>query len=147
MHSPVFAAFRQSVSAMRLRLPIALALLLAPVLARAAEQADFVLATAAGNRLTIAGELSPPAINRMHSWRLRLTDAAGAPIAGAQIEVRGGMPDHDHGLPTRPEVSAESEPGSYLLQGVRFHMPGRWLIEFDIRLGEDSDSASLEFRL
>lgn len=103
--------------------------------------------TEGGNRLHISSELPPLEINRMHSWLLRLTDAAGAPVANARFAVQGGMPDHDHGLPTRPEVTGEIEPGVYLLQGLRFHMPGRWLIEFDIGLGEEADSASLEFEL
>jgi len=132
---------------MNCKLPIALALLFAPVLAWAGEQADFSVITESGNRLNISSGLSPLAINHMHSWRLRLIDADGAPVTGARFEVLGGMPEHDHGLPTRPEVTAEPEPGVYLLQGVRFHMPGRWLIEFGITLGDDADSASLEFEL
>lgn len=132
---------------MNFRLPIALALLLVPILVWTGEQAEFSVITEGGNRLHISSDLSPLGINRMHSWRLRLTDADGAPVANARFEVQGGMPDHDHGLPTRPEVTDEVEPGVYLLQGLRFHMPGRWLIEFDIGLGEDADSASLEFEL
>ena len=104
-----------------------------------------------GKNLAITSEVSPVQINRMHSWRLRLTDADGAPLSNASIEVRGGMPDHDHGLPTRPEVTGEVEPGVYLLQGLRFHMPGRWLLEFIIALdgeeGGNEDGASLELNL
>ena len=132
---------------MNRRLPIALTLLLAPVLAWAGEQAEFSVITEGGNHLQISSELSPLAINLMHSWRLRLTDADGAPVTGALFEVLGGMPEHDHGLPTRPEVTAELEPGVYLLQGVRFHMPGRWLFEFGMTLGEDIDGAAIEFEL
>jgi len=133
------------------RLPLALAFLFAPALSWAQAwneaQVDFTVITEGGKRLAISSELSPLEINRMHSWRLRLTDGAGAPVAGARFEVQGGMPDHDHGLPTLPAVTGELEPGVYLLQGLRFHMPGRWLIEFGIRLGEDADGASLEFEL
>ncbi len=132
---------------MNCRLPIALTFIFAPVLAWAGEQAEFSVVTEAGNRLHISSDLSPLTINRIHSWQLRLTDAEGAPVTGALFEVLGGMPEHDHGLPTRPEVTAELEPGVYLLQGVRFHMPGRWLFEFDITLGEDIDSGAIEFEL
>lgn len=130
---------------------LAIALLSAPVLAWAAAaheaRADFSLITGGGKHLAIASEVSPLEINRMHSWRLRLTDADGAPLSNASIEVRGGMPDHDHGLPTRPEVIGEPESGVYLLQGLRFHMPGRWLLEFTIALDGNEDSASLELNL
>ena len=132
---------------MNCRLPIALTLLLASVLAWAGEQAEFSVVTEAGNRLHISSDLSPLTINRIHSWQLRLTDADGAPVTGALFEVLGGMPEHDHGLPTRPEVTAEVEPGVYLLQGVRFHMPGRWLLEFGMSLGEDIDGAAIEIEL
>ena len=129
------------------RLPLALAFLIAPAHAWNEARVDFTVITEDGRMLAISSELSPLEINRMHNWRLWLTDGAGAPVAGARFEVQGGMPEHDHGLPTRPEVTGEIEPGVYLLQGLRFHMPGRWLIEFGIGLEEDADSASLELEL
>ena len=129
------------------RFLIFLMLACAPVAAWSEDQADFTLVTDGGNRLSITSTLSPLEINRMHSWRLRLTDAEYIPIANARITVAGGMPGHDHGLPTRPEVTLGSESGSYLLEGLRFHMPGRWLLQFTMVLGDATDSASLEFDL
>lgn len=71
-------------------------------------------------------------INHMHAWALEVTDAEGAPVTGARITVEGGMPAHDHGLPTRPRVRELAEPGHYLLEGLRFHMPGEWLLSLRI---------------
>jgi len=68
----------------------------------------------------------PIAINRMHSWILHIETADGAPVESAMIEVDGGMPAHDHGLPTRPRVTEELGNGDYRLDGVRFHMRGSW---------------------
>jgi len=68
----------------------------------------------------------PPAINRMHSWILHLETESGDPVEGATIEVDGGMPAHDHGLPTQPRVTEELGGGDYRLDGVRFHMTGQW---------------------
>jgi len=116
-------------------------------LAGAADELDFSLVTAGGNLLHIHSELSPLAINRMHGWRLRLTRADNTPITDAIIRVEGGMPDHDHGLPTRPEITGESAPGVYQLEGLRFHMPGRWLLDFEIAVDGAVDRASLEFEL
>ncbi len=124
-----------------------LMLLLAPLPALAEEQPQFTLLTSDGRQLRIVSELSPLAINRIHSWRLYLTDADNTPVHGAEISVTGGMPDHDHGLPTRPRLTGEPEPGVYLLEGVRFHMPGRWRMDFSIALNGGPDSASLEFEL
>ena len=70
----------------------------------------------------------PVEINRMHSWVLHVATAEGEPVTGAQIEVDGGMPAHNHGLPTRPRITREIGGGDYQLDGVRFHMGGYWEI-------------------
>lgn len=78
---------------------------------------------------TPAGELE---INHMHSWILHVADAEGEPIEGAQIEVQGGMPEHDHGLPTQPRITRELGGGDYQLDGMRFHMSGAWEITVQV---------------
>lgn len=75
--------------------------------------------------------LDPIEINRMHSWTLVVT-RDGAPVEGAVIEVTGGMPVHDHGMPTRPRVTADLGDGRYQLDGMRFHMNGEWEIILEI---------------
>ena len=75
----------------------------------------------------------PPEINRMHSWILHVETDEGIPVEGAEIEVDGGMPLHDHGLPTRPRVTEELGGGDYRLDGVRFHMTGYWELVVTIR--------------
>ena len=131
----------------RLLSVFALVLFAMPVPAQAEDGPDFMLTTVGGNQLAIYSELSPLAINRIHGWRLRLTTADDTPIANANISVTGGMPDHDHGLPTRPESTGEVAPGVYSLEGVRFHMPGRWLLTFSIVVDGEADSAIVEFTL
>jgi len=101
--------------------------------------------SASGLELTIDSELSTVPLNRIHSWRLSLTDASGKPVTAAHVEVRGGMPEHDHGLPTAPIVAAVDEPGRFLLQGIRFHMPGSWRLFFTIE--HDGLSEVIEFEL
>jgi len=80
-----------------------------------------------------------PAINEMHSWTVKLMDASGTPVTGAMVTVEGGMPQHGHGFPTRPRVTREVEGGTYLVEGMKFSMPGWWNIKFDIHgtQGED----------
>src|SRR5215212_664634 len=40
---------------------------------------------------------------KLHSWTLHLeTVNGGAPVEAASVTVDGGMPQHGHGLPTRP---------------------------------------------
>lgn len=73
-----------------------------------------------------------PEINRMHSWILHIETADGATVEGAKVVVEGGMPKHDHGLPTKPRVTEELGDGDYKLEGMRFHMRGYWEISVTI---------------
>ena len=86
--------------------------------------------------------LDPIEINRMHSWTLVVT-RAGEPLEGAAIEVSGGMPEHDHGLPTRPRITAELGNGRYRLDGIRFHMTGNWEVVLDISANGNRDSVTI----
>lgn len=71
-------------------------------------------------------------LNRMHRWRLLLSDLHGAPVSGARIEVGGHMPGHVHGLPTQPQVTRMLAPGVYLVEGLKFQMEGWWVMQFEI---------------
>jgi hypothetical protein len=82
--------------------------------------------------LAYASRLEPITINTMHAWELTLTTRAGEPVTGASFAVSGGMPTHDHGLPTAPRVTRELGEGRYLLEGVRFHMVGAWELTFEV---------------
>ena len=86
-----------------------------------------------------SSELDPLVINRLHAWTLVITTADGEPVTGASIDVSGGMPEHDHGLPTTPIVAAADDNGTYRLRGLRFHMGGAWemVIEIDDGLHRD----------
>lgn len=80
-----------------------------------------------------------PKINQLHSWTVRLSDTAGSPVTGATLAVGGGMPQHGHGFPTKPRVTREVEDGTYLLEGMKFSMPGWWNITFDILGSQGED--------
>lgn len=84
-----------------------------------------------GISLEIFSKLSPIEINTIHSWEVVLTDADGA-VSGATLDIVGGMPEHNHGMPTLPQITEELAPGHYLLEGVRFHMPGLWRLTASI---------------
>lgn len=91
--------------------------------------------------------LEPITINRIHQWELYLADADGNPLTGAEIRATGGMPAHDHGLPTEPRVTRELGDGRYLLGGMRFHMHGYWEVVFDIRTAGHTDSVLVTLEL
>ncbi len=83
--------------------------------------------------------LDPIEINRIHSWTLVVT-RDGKPVEGAEILVSGGMPEHDHGMPTRPRITADLGGGRYRLDGMRFHMNGDWEIVLEIDASGSRDT-------
>ncbi len=91
--------------------------------------------------------LDPIAINTMHVWTLHIRDRSGRPVTDAAVRVEGGMPDHDHGLPTRPRVTQNLGGGDYLLEGMKFHMGGRWQVTLLIEQGTTSDRVTFDLDL
>ena len=89
----------------------------------------------------------PPEINRMHAWILYVESDSGDPIEGANIEVDGGMPAHDHGLPTKPRVTEDLGDGYYRLDGMRFHMSGYWEIVVTVQSDESEDTVVIPLTL
>lgn len=77
-------------------------------------------------------EQSMPAIGDMANWLLSLRRPDGTAVEGAAIAVDGGMPAHRHGLPTRPQVTADLGGGRYRVEGLKFSMGGRWELRFDV---------------
>lgn len=71
-------------------------------------------------------------LNGVHSWRLSLQDKHGQPVAGADIDLSADMPEHLHGMTTKPLVQETDIPGLYLVRGMNFHMPGYWEVTLDI---------------
>ncbi len=92
-------------------------------------------------------ELQPIEINRIHNWLLHIETTSGDPVAGAGIEVTGGMPLHNHGLPTRPLVTEELGDGNYRLEGMRFHMAGDWQLTITIVAGGKTDTVIVSLQL
>ena len=96
--------------------------------------------------VSYASQLDPIAINQIHSWTLHITDSEGAPVANADIAIKGGMPQHNHGLATQPTIESSGE-GTYLLQGLRFHMMGYWELELTIDYGSAKDTVMIPLEL
>lgn len=82
---------------------------------------------------------------RMHTLQVVVRDAEGRAIDDAQITVDGGMPQHGHGLPTRPRVTRALGDGRYEIEGVRFNMGGWWEFRLAITgaLGADTITFNL----
>jgi hypothetical protein len=92
--------------------------------------------------------VTPPPINQLHTWTVRVTTPDGQPVEGATIAVDGDMPQHGHGLPTRPQVTRYLGDGAYLVEGMKFQMGGWWVADFTITdTAGQTDSVRFNFIL
>lgn len=98
-------------------------------------------------QVSISSQLDPITINQIHNWTLHVEMADGQPVENAEISVDGGMPQHDHGLPTTPQVTQDLGNGDYLVEGLRFHMDGWWEIRFVIEAAGQSDGVTFNLLL
>jgi len=100
-----------------------------------------------GFKIEIYSELSPLSINTIHSWHIRVLDRDDEILELEELNVFGGMPEHDHGLPTQPRVTMRLDNGDYLLEGVRFHMQGHWELQIEFQYAGVDDTAIIDFEL
>lgn len=70
---------------------------------------------------------------KIHNWIIHIENKEGKPVENAKIFVFGGMPEHRHGFPTKPRVKKYLGNGDYLVEGIKFTMPGRWEMQFNIK--------------
>ena len=68
-------------------------------------------------------------------WVLR----DGAPV-DVELEVRGWMPDHGHGM-LRAARTAKHDGGGFRIEGMLLHMRGTWQLQFDVFEGTQSETA------
>lgn len=86
-------------------------------------------------------------VNQMHQWTLHVETVDGQPVEDATITVDGDMPAHGHGLPTSPQVTKYLGSGDYLVEGMKFQMSGRWVMDFTIAANGQSDVVHFELML
>ena len=98
-------------------------------------------------QVTISSDLAPLSLNKIHSWTIHVAAPDGTAVTNAEITVDGGMPAHQHGFPTAPQVTKNLGNGDYKLEGVKFSMSGWWEIRLDIAAGGQSDSVTFNIVL
>lgn len=133
---------------------VASALLWLPVLADAATQMPPAMPGDGGwlsrhgeFRVGYQSELEPLVINRIHNGVLRIESGTGEPVADARISIAGGMPLHDHGLATQPQVTRYLGDGKYLVEGMRYHMHGAWELLITIEAKDKKDTVVIPLQL
>ncbi len=59
-------------------------------------------------------------------------------VEGVEIFIDGGMPAHEHGLPTAPKIVWSAKENIYLIKGLKFSMPGQWVLNFKVNAEDDA---------
>jgi len=97
--------------------------------------------------VSYSSKVTPIPINQIHQWVLHIETADGEPVSDAKLDIQGGMPLHDHGLPTNPVATEYLGEGNYLIEGIRFHMMGDWEITLEISQGNITETALIHLRI
>ena len=84
---------------------------------------------------------------KLQRWTLHLETASGAPVDSAALAVDGGMPQHGHGLPTKPRVTRALGNGDHLVEGMKFNMGGWWVVKFRVNAAAGADSVVFNLSL
>ncbi len=84
---------------------------------------------------------------KMQTIQVSITDAGGLAVDAVEIAIDGGMPQHGHGLPTKPRVTKNLGGGIYEIEGVRFSMGGWWEFKLHITGANGSDSVTFNLNL
>ncbi len=101
--------------------------------------------SAGGRYIATLEPTSPLHPRQMQTVRVAVRDAEGRAIDDAEIAIDGGMPQHGHGLPTRPRVTRNLGDGIYEIEGVRFNMGGWW--EFKLAIAGSRGADTVTFNL
>ena len=76
-----------------------------------------------------------------------ILDADGNPVSDEHaLIVDAAMPHHRHGLVRYPGVTPVGD-ARFLVDGVLFHMPGRWELYFDVTRGGVTERSTVELNL
>lgn len=88
---------------------------------------------------TLVYRTVPARITVSAHFSLDVTVCAKAGVPPVQaIAVDALMPAHGHGMNYRPSVKSIGEQ-KFRVDGLMFHMPGRWQLIFDLRSGEATE--------
>jgi hypothetical protein len=84
---------------------------------------------------------------KLQRWTLHLETSTGAPVDSAAVAVDGGMPQHGHGLPTKPLVTTHLGQGRHVVDGMKFNMGGWWVVKLTIDGAKGSDVVTFNLKL
>ena len=56
-------------------------------------------------RISYTPDAEPITINTLHAWTVHVATVDDQPVPDATVSVAGGMPEHNHGMLTQPQVT------------------------------------------
>jgi len=84
---------------------------------------------------------------KLQTWTLHLETADGTALDSATIAIDGGMPQHGHGLPTKPLVTRHLGQGDHRVEGMKFNMAGWWVVKFRVAAAAGTDTVVFNLKL
>jgi hypothetical protein len=121
-----------------------------PALAERAADAHFGLGPRVSESGLYTATLQPTQalrLRQLHTVPVLVLDRNGRPVEDATITVDGGMPEHSHGLPTKPQVRRALGGGVYEIEGLRFSMGGWWEVKLSITSPAGRDRVTFNLAL
>lgn len=76
---------------------------------------------------------------------VHFTDLQQQSIIPDTALIDGGMPLHGHGLPTSPVLAPLEQAGHYRIDGLKYNMPGAWLLGFKVLTPQSEDKIIFDF--
>jgi hypothetical protein len=89
---------------------------------------------------------TPPVVAIFQECSLQLSSKQALP-PDLVIAVDGGMPAHGHGLPTAPQAIPTGKPGEFRIDGLKYSMPGEWVLGFLLHSAASQDKIVFRFTL
>ena len=98
-------------------------------------------------RVSIAPLSGEVVLGKLQEWRVRFETPTGQPFDPSRVVFLGAMPQHGHGFDNAPRATGMLGPGEVRIEGVRFHMPGDWVLRVDFAGAKGPETASFEIEV
>ncbi|MFN3786626.1 MAG: FixH family protein [Thiothrix sp.] len=87
-----------------------------------------------------------PTVGAFQECSLHLYSQQALP-SDLQVAIDGGMPAHGHGLPTTPQAIAAATAGEFRIEGLKYSMPGEWVLGFLLQAPNAQDKVVFRFNI
>ena len=92
-------------------------------------------------------DIPPARLGHLHAWRVRVQRVDGQPTTLSRLAFTASMPQHGHGLTTAPLATRGFDDGTFLVDGVLFHMSGEWMLRIEFVGSEGPDAVEFSINV